>query len=244
MSTSGYSRVLYVGPELREGVATQGFRQHLQALAGEQVLDDIVDTASGFETLWQTVSETLRSIPGNLLLIDLDPGADSAYLNWLRSELQRIAEPLAGVARVFVSGSLLARRELSAATAHALIAQPAEHLPCTGVDAIPAKPDWSRIPAHRHQLFLCIGARCVRRGALPLWKRLRQQLAAADCLEQPDGVLITRTYCQYPCNRGPIATVHPAGHWYSITCNEDVDRLVSEQLLEHRPASAQLIARE
>ncbi|MHC6225641.1 (2Fe-2S) ferredoxin domain-containing protein [Pseudomonas sp. X10] len=239
-----YSRVLFVGPDLAEGSSAQAFRLHLQTLRGPQVLADLIDTATGFDGLWTTVRVFLSKQQGTLLLVDLDPGADSAYLDWLRSELQTLAQASGGLGRLFVSSALLGRHELSAAKACALIDQHSEHLPCEGTASIPAKPNWSQIPPHRHQLFLCIGARCVRRGALPLWKRLRQRLAAAKAIETEDGVLITRTYCQYPCNRGPIATVHPAGHWYRIACEADVDRLVDEQLLNHRVAAGVLIARE
>ncbi|MFJ9990335.1 (2Fe-2S) ferredoxin domain-containing protein [Pseudomonas putida] len=234
--------VLFVGPDLAEGSSSHAFRQQLQALRGPEVLDDLIDTATGFDGLWQRVSAFVAEHPGKLLLIDLDPGADSAYLDWLRAELQALAPEAAG--RVFVSAALLGRHVLSAQKACALIEQTDEHLPCEGAGEIPAKPGWSSIPPHRHQLFLCIGARCVRRGALPLWKRLRQRLAAANAIETEDGVLITRTYCQYPCNRGPIATVHPAGHWYRVASEADVDRLADEQLLEHRVARQVLIARQ
>ncbi|MDF0732144.1 (2Fe-2S) ferredoxin domain-containing protein [Pseudomonas entomophila] len=235
-----YERVLFVGPDLSEGSSAQAFRQQLQALRGAGVIDDLIDTATGFEGLWTAAADFLGNGHGKLLLIDLDPGADSAYLDWLRSELQALP---GSAGRLFVSSALLGRHALSAEKACALIEQHDDHLPCEGAASIPAKPNWSLIPAHRHQLFLCIGARCVRRGALPLWKRLRQRLAAAEAIETEDGVLITRTYCQYPCNRGPIATVHPAGHWYRVACEADVDRLVDEQLLGHRVAQGQLIQR-
>lgn len=237
-----YRRVLFVGPDLAKGSASLAFRQQLQGLRGPEALVDVIDTAAGFDQLWQVTGAFLSESEGQLLIVDLDPGADSAYLDWLRSELQALAEARPG--RLFITGALLGRHDLSAAKACAVIEQPAEHLPCAGIAEVPAKPNWSQIPAHRHQLFLCIGARCVRRGALPLWKRLRQQLAAADVIEKPDGVLITRTYCQYPCNRGPIATVHPAGHWYRVASEADVDDLVREQLLGHRQAASALIARE
>lgn len=241
MTPDHYQHVLFVGPDLRDGSASETFRRQLQELRGEQALDDIVDTTTGFDELWKTVANSLGRYAGKVLLVDLDPSADSAYLDWLRCELQRIATPLAGSGRLFVSGSLLGRRDLSAASACDAIDQTRDHLPCEGASEIPAKPNWSRIPAHRHHLFLCIGARCVRRGALPLWKRLRQQLNAAGRIDTVNGVLITRTYCQFPCNLGPVATVHPSGHWYSIVNEEDVDRLVREQLIDHQPATDVMI---
>lgn len=226
-----FQRVLFVGPDLRQAPSAEGFRRQLQSLRGDTVLDDLVDTTQGFDNLWTIVHDTLQHGDGPLLLIDLDPNADSAYLDWLRSELQQLAAPLEASHRLYVTGSLLGRRELNAEAACALLQRPEEHLDCREVREIPAKPNWSNIPPHRHQLFLCIGARCVRRGALPLWKSLRQRLIAAGRIETPDGVLITRTYCQYPCNRGPIATVHPDGTWYSITSEAEVQQLVDEHLL-------------
>ncbi|WP_207388825.1 (2Fe-2S) ferredoxin domain-containing protein [Stutzerimonas kirkiae] len=236
----GFQCLLFVGPDLRHGAAGEAFRRQLQALRGEAALDDLVDTAGGFDALWARVAAELREGDGRLLLVDLDPNADSAYLDWLRGELWRLAEPLGGQGRILLSGSLLGRRPLDAAAACSLADNPGEQLDCETLAEIPAKPNWSHIPPHRHQLFLCIGARCVRRGALPLWKQLRQRLAAAGRIETEDGVLITRTYCQYPCNLGPIATVHPDGAWYRIASEEDVRRLVDEHLVGGAPLDAAL----
>ncbi|MDH0301638.1 MULTISPECIES: (2Fe-2S) ferredoxin domain-containing protein [unclassified Pseudomonas] len=239
-----HDQVLFVGPDLSNGSASEAFRRQLLALRGPAVADALIDTATGFDGLWLAVRQFLAQASGTLLLVDLDPTADSAYLDWLRSELAQLAGSTEAARRLFVSTPLLGRQPLSAAKACALIEQRDEQLSCDGVAEVAAKPDWSRIPAHRHQLFLCIGARCVRRGALPLWKHVRQRLAAAAAIETADGVLITRTHCQYPCNRGPIATVHPAGHWYQVASLADADRLVDEQLLAHRSAGSILIARQ
>lgn len=239
-----HDQVLFVGPDLSTGSASETFRQQLLVLRGPTVVDALIDTATGFDALWLAVRRFIDQGCGTLLLIDLDPSADSAYLDWLRSELAQLAGSAEVAGRLFVSTPLLGRQPLSASRACVLIEQGDEQASCAGVADVAAKPDWSRIPPHRHQLFLCIGARCVRRGALPLWKHVRQRLATAAAIETADGVLITRTHCQYPCNRGPIATVHPAGHWYQVANLADADRLVDEQLLAHRPAEAILIARQ
>ena len=77
-------------------------------------------------------------------------------------------------------------------------------------------------------MLLCNGPRCTRRGALPLWKGLREKLKAAGKLECEGGVHITRTQCQFPCDQGPTLSVYPAGKWYRVRNEAEVTRLVDE----------------
>ena len=91
-------------------------------------------------------------------------------------------------------------------------------------------------------MLLCNGPRCTRRGALPLWKLLREELKAAGKLETADGVHITRTQCQFPCDQGPTLSVYPSGEWYRIRDAAEVRRLVQQRFIEER-AVPELIMR-
>ena len=101
----------------------------------------------------------------------------------------------------------------------------------TPIDGVDTHPDWSRIPDHSHHVFLCTGPRCTQRGALQLWKTLRRRLLELQRIEVPDGVLLTRTHCQFPCNLGPVLTVYPERCWYGVRSKADAVRLVDVHLV-------------
>ena len=125
--------------------------------------------------------------------------------------------------------------QLDISAALALINQPELHLGCTAVPELPSAHAWSCIPEHRYRVLLCNGPRCTRRGALPLWKSLREQLKAAGKLECAGGVHITRTQCQFPCDQGPTLSVYPPGAWYQVRNQADLERIVEQQLLGGQP---------
>ncbi|MCY1272248.1 hypothetical protein D9M70_208200 [compost metagenome] len=109
------------------------------------------------------------------------------------------------------------------------------------VPALPESHSWSCIPPHARRLLLCNGPRCTRRGALPLWKKLRETLKAAGKLECEGGVHITRTQCQFPCDDGPTASLYPEGEWYRIRDEEEVLRWVQERIVEDQQVPEMLM---
>lgn len=230
MPSSPYARVLFVGPDLAHGSLAELFQRQLVAQRGAAALADIVDTGSDYAELWQRVRDCIRAGELPLLLLDLDPNSSSPYLDWLRSELQGIGAELRAADRLFVASADVGALE----AACALIEHRDKHLGCVEVPALPHAHAWSCIPAHHYRVLLCNGPRCTRRGALPLWKALREQLKAAGRLECDGGVHITRTQCQFPCDQGPTLSVYPPGRWYRVRSEADVRRLVQEQLVEGR----------
>lgn len=226
-----YQRVLFVGPGLNSGALGGAFRRELERLRGNDAGTRVIDTLDGFDSLWAALGEPLPAAGAALLVVDLEPSSDSAYLDWLRDELGRLARAHPQAPQLWVTAQALGRRGLDAALACASIDQHERHLSCDQINAVPSDPDWSRVPPHARQVFLCTGPRCVRRGALPLWKTLRRELLRLDLLEQPGGVLLTRTACQFPCNLGPLLTVHPDGCWYRVQNDTQVLQLVEGHLL-------------
>lgn len=227
MTTTPYAQVLFAGPDLLSGSFAELFRGRLIELRGQDALAQIVDTTAGYDDLWQRVREG----SGTLLVIDLEAQSGSQHVDWLRSELAALTDP----SRVFVT-SLFGQLDADAAAAAcALIERTELHLGCVGVPALPASHAWSKIPTHAYRVLLCNGPRCTRRGALPLWKALRERVKAAGRLECEGGVHITRTQCQFPCDQGPTLSVYPPGAWYRVRSEADVVRLVDEQLIQGRP---------
>jgi (2Fe-2S) ferredoxin len=236
MKTETYARVLFAGPDLSHGSFAELTRRQFAEQFGAAVLGNLFDTGAGYDALWARVRECLSADELPLLLVDLDPLGGSQQLDWLRGELQALAGERAN--QLFVCAG---NAEDMAALA-ALIQQPEKHLGCVEVPQLPESHSWSCIPPHRHRVLLCNGPRCTRRGALPLWKLLREELKAAGRLETADGVHITRTQCQFPCDQGPTLSVYPSGEWYRIRDAAEVKRLVQERFVEER-AVPELIMR-
>ena len=233
MTASPYARVLFAGTDLGEGSFAELFRRQLVALRGEAALADIVDTSAGYDPLWPQV----QASPRPLLVVDLEPQSSVQHLDWLRSELGKLDAP-AGV----FAASLLGQFDADpAGAACALVARPELHLDCLDVPALPESHSWSCIPPHARRLLLCNGPRCTRRGALPLWKKLRETLKAAGQLECDGGVHITRTQCQFPCDEGPTASLYPEGEWYRLRDEAEVLRWVQERIVEGRPVPEMLM---
>jgi (2Fe-2S) ferredoxin len=214
MKTETYARVLFAGPDLNHGSFAELTRHQFAEQFGAAVLDDLFDTGAGYDQLWEQVRKCLHGEELPLLLVDLDPLGGSPQLDWLRGELQALAGERAD--RLFVCAG-----NAENVTALADLIQ-----------QLPESHSWSCIPPHRYRVLLCNGPRCTRRGALPLWKLLREELKAAGRLETEDGVHITRTQCQFPCDQGPTLSVYPSGEWYRIRDAAEVRRLVQERFVE------------
>ncbi|MEL7935795.1 (2Fe-2S) ferredoxin domain-containing protein [Pseudomonas delhiensis] len=227
--------VLIVGP--LAGAQGEAFRAELQALRGAL---QPIDTSDGFDALWPAVRAHLQAGRA-LLLVDLEPASDGAYLDWLRGEVAQLAGDYPRAPCPRVTASALGRRGLDARLVCAAIDDGRQQLDCRHAGPVPEQPDWSAPPPHKRQVFLCTGPRCVRRGALPLWKTLRRELARRGLIETAEGVLLTRTGCQFPCNRGPLLTVYPERCWYGVRDEAQVLRVVEQHLAGGEPVAELLI---
>ncbi|MDF3932324.1 (2Fe-2S) ferredoxin domain-containing protein [Pseudomonas citronellolis] len=227
--------MLFVGP--LAGAQGEAFRTELEALRGAVQL---ADTSDGFDSLWPAVRAHLRAGRA-LLLVDLEPSSDGAYLDWLRGEVAQLAAAFPQAPPPQVTAAALGRRGLDARLVSAALDDGRQRLECRALGPVPEQPDWSAPPPHRRQVFLCTGPRCVRRGALPLWKTLRRELARRELIETAEGVLLTRTGCQFPCNRGPLLTVYPDRCWYGVRDEAQVLRVVEGHLQGGEPVAELLI---
>ena len=106
------------------------------------------------------------------------------------------------------------------------------------------KPGWSAIPEHGRQVFVCVGARCLHRGADALYQHLRAVMKGHRALNGgPRRVMCARTSCLYPCNRGPLLVVQPDGVWYGDLTPQRIDRIVLGHLLAGRPSMEDVLHR-
>ncbi|MFD1333345.1 CbiX/SirB N-terminal domain-containing protein [Methylopila musalis] len=168
--------------------------------------------------------------------------ADPSLTVWLPGALSAWASGLASAPEVRLAPAIEAFADLPA-LARAALSAPADDV----AEVAPSlgKPGWSAIPEHGRQAFFCVGARCLHRGAEPLYQLLRDVLKRERALAKgPTRVLCARTSCQFPCNRGPLMTVHPDGVWYGDLDPQAIDRIVREHFVEGRIVTAHVIARD
>ncbi|WP_395452783.1 (2Fe-2S) ferredoxin domain-containing protein [Azospirillum melinis] len=113
-----------------------------------------------------------------------------------------------------------------------------------GTEPSLGKPGWSAIPEHGRQLFVCVGARCLHRGAEPLYQHLRATMKGHRALNAgPRRAMCARTSCLYPCNRGPLLVVQPDAVWYGDLTPAKIDRIVTGHLLSDTPPAADILHR-
>jgi (2Fe-2S) ferredoxin len=165
--------------------------------------------------------------------------ADPTLSTWLAGALSRWSADRGHPLAVRLAPPIEAALDLAAAVEEVLTRPSAAALetpPSLG------KPGWSKIPEHGRQLFFCTGARCLHRAAEPLWQHLRARMKANRALGAgPRRVMCARSSCLYPCNLGPLMTVHPDGVWYGRLDRAALDRVVEEHLLGGVPVAEHVV---
>lgn len=165
--------------------------------------------------------------------------ADPTLSTWLAGALSQWSADRGGAMRVAIAPPIERMLDLAGAVERVL------DEPATDVTLTPpslGKPGWSKIPEHGRQLFFCTGARCLHRGAEPLWQHLRARMKAHRALGAgPRRVMCARASCLYPCNLGPLMTVYPDGVWYGGLDRAVLDRIVEEHLLGDEPVAENVI---
>ncbi len=113
----------------------------------------------------------------------------------------------------------------------ALLAAPARAV--TGREAGLTSAAWEDVPAHRHQVFVCQGVRCLARGADVVVADLYAGLESAGLGD--DDVLVTVTGCQFPCSHAPLLSVQPDDVWYGDLDGQTVASIVTDHLSRPEP---------
>lgn len=165
--------------------------------------------------------------------------ADPSLSTWLAGALSQWSADRGAPLRVRLAPPVEDRLDLARAARDCLAAETSdvvETRPSLG------KPGWSKVPEHGRQLFFCVGARCLHRAAAPLWQHLRGRMKGYRALGAgPRRVMCARAGCLYPCNLGPLMTVHPEGIWYGALDKAAIDRIVEEHLMGGRPVEEHVV---
>ncbi len=92
---------------------------------------------------------------------------------------------------------------------------------------------------YRLHVFVCLGKRCVARGAEELLETVKEKIKAAGL--KPE-VKTSRTGCMNVCKEtsvegefAPAMVIYPDGVWYRNVTASDVDEIVEEHLKKGRP---------
>ena len=86
-----------------------------------------------------------------------------------------------------------------------------------------------RLAAFRNRIVICGGTGCMANGAMALYDRFRELIAARGLrvslsVEREEGdVCMSLSGCQGFCQLGPLVTVYPQGIFYNRVRAEDND---------------------
>ena len=162
--------------------------------------------------------------------------ADPSLSTWLPGALSQWRADRAAAMTVRLSPPVETALDMARAVAAVLGPDGGRDVAATAPSL--GKPGWSKIPEHGRQLFFCVGARCLHRAAEPLYQHLRARMKQHRTLASgPRRVMCARSSCLYPCNLGPLMTVHPDGVWYGGLTPERIDRIVDEHLVGDQPVA-------
>jgi len=90
--------------------------------------------------------------------------------------------------------------------------------------------------AYRRHAVMCAGKSCGEN--MPLLKKLKEKVAAADLDVGERAVRVNRAGCLGICQSGPIMVVHPEGVWYYDLDEAKLDRIVDEHFAQDKPVEA------
>ncbi len=210
------------------------------------VLPALVD--QGEPSLPEALDTCAEAGATRVIVLPLFFPGDANLQIWLAKVIRRwqAAQPQPAMAVTLAAGlgdhPALAAALLAALTAADEAGGDVAESPPSNWERDPA--GWSVLPAHQRHLLTCRGPRCTALGADACWQRLRDSLAEHGLRSAEERVLVAATGCLYPCNRGPVLVVYPAGVWYGELTPELIDRIVAEHLVSGTPLEAQRIVPE
>lgn len=226
-------------------------QQNVAALASRlrQRIDGVIFAASYEDITGPSLPATLTALSekgvAEALVVPCGVPADPTMTTWLPGALSAWRQQTEAAMSVRIAPPIERFLDIEAAVEAAMSATTDSLRDVAEIEPSMGKPGWTNIPQHRRQVFFCLGARCMHRGALPLYQRLRAAMKVHRALGSgPQRAMCVRTGCMFPCNQGPLMVVHPDGTWYGGLDDATIDRIVAEHLLGGRPVAQAIVHRQ
>jgi NADH-quinone oxidoreductase subunit F/NADP-reducing hydrogenase subunit HndC len=89
----------------------------------------------------------------------------------------------------------------------------------------------------KYQVLVCLSTGCISNQSANVLERFRLKVKEANIQDKVD---VVPTGCHGLCEMGPVVIIYPQGAFYAKVKVEDVDRIVNEQLVNHKVVTDKL----
>ena len=99
---------------------------------------------------------------------------------------------------------------------------------------------------YKHHVFFCTNERtdgrrcCEHAGASKLRAYAKARIKELG-LSGKGEIRINTSGCLDRCGSGPVIVVYPEETWYTFVDEQDIDEIIEEHLINHRPVQRLLI---
>ena len=99
---------------------------------------------------------------------------------------------------------------------------------------------------YKYHVFICTNKRdgnemcCENAGATQIRAYAKDKIKKLG-LSGPDGIRINSAGCLDRCAEGPVMVIYPEETWYTFVDEQDIDEIIEEHLINHRPVQRLLI---
>lgn len=92
-------------------------------------------------------------------------------------------------------------------------------------------------------VFICINERetgdfCQAKGSQEIWAAFKRAVRERNLSNK---IRINKSGCLGQCKQGPACVIYPEGVWYGHLTLADVDRIVTEHLIDNNPLKEKMI---
>lgn len=93
---------------------------------------------------------------------------------------------------------------------------------------------------YRYHVFFCVNQReggkpcCANKDSVAMRDYAKSKIKSLG-LTGPGQVRINQAGCLDRCAEGPTMVIYPEGVWYSYANRSDIDEIIEQHLMNHRP---------